>query len=149
MAHELRTARAADVAVIEEIVRDAYSPYIPRIGRAPGPMLDDYRALVARGVVQVACEGETADGVVVLIPQEGFMLLDNIAVSPRAQGRGVGRLMLEAAEAAARAAGYRSIELYTNEAMTENVGLYARIGYVETRRAEEKGFRRIYMAKAL
>ena len=33
--------------------------------------------------------------------------------------------------------------------MTENIALYARLGYAETHRAEEKGFRRVYMAKPL
>ena len=77
------------------------------------------------------------------------MLLDNVAVDPDAQGSGLGRLMLEYAEQAARAAGYPAIRLYTNEAMTENISLYSRIGYTETHRAEEKGLKRVYMVKAL
>jgi ribosomal protein S18 acetylase RimI-like enzyme len=57
--------------------------------------------------------------------------------------------MLEFAERAAQDAGLRSIRLYTNEAMTENISLYSRIGYSETHRTEEKGLRRIYMTKQL
>jgi ribosomal protein S18 acetylase RimI-like enzyme len=75
------------------------------------------------------------------------MLLDNVAVAPAAQGSGLGRKMLEFAEAEAVEAGYRSIRLYTNEAMTENIELYTRMGYSETHRVEEKGFRRVYMSK--
>jgi len=78
-----------------------------------------------------------------------MMLLDNVAVAPFAQGLGLGRKMLEFAERAARDAGFRSIRLYTNEAMTENVSLYSRIGYCETHGAEEKGLRRVYMTKQL
>jgi hypothetical protein len=33
--------------------------------------------------------------------------------------------------------------------MTENVALYGRLGFVETHRREEQGFRRVYMAKLL
>lgn len=77
------------------------------------------------------------------------MLLDNVAVDPIRQGSGVGRKLLAFAEQAALKAGYRSIRLYTNEAMTENIALYARIGYVETHRGEEKGLRRVYMTKQL
>ena len=33
--------------------------------------------------------------------------------------------------------------------MVENVGIYERLGYVQTRRIEEKGYSRIYMRKAL
>ena len=57
--------------------------------------------------------------------------------------------MLEYAEQASRDEGYRSIKLYTNEAMTENISLYSRNGYSETHRAEEKGLKRVYMVKGL
>ena len=57
--------------------------------------------------------------------------------------------MLQFAEAAAADAGYRRIRLYTNEAMTENIELYTRIGYSETHRVEEKGLRRVYMTKTV
>ncbi len=77
------------------------------------------------------------------------MLLDNVAVAPACQGQGLGRAMLQFAERAAIASGYRSIRLYTNEAMIENIRLYSRIGYVEAHRAEEKGLRRVYMTKTL
>ena len=77
------------------------------------------------------------------------MLLDNVAVAPEAQGSGLGRTMLQFAEHSARMAGYRHIKLYTNEAMTENVALYSRLGYVETHRVEEKGLKRVYVLKPL
>jgi hypothetical protein len=41
------------------------------------------------------------------------------------------------------------VRLYTNEAMTENIALYSRIGFMETHRAEERGLRRVYMIKTL
>ena len=95
-------------------------------------------------------EDETAIvGVLVLIPEAEALLLDNVAILPAAQGLGHGRRLLLFAEQFARDAGYRSIRLYTNEAMTENIALYSRIGYVETHRAEEKKLRRVYMAKRL
>ena len=145
----LRLADGGDVGAVEQIVRNAYSGYIPKIGRKPGPMLDDYAVLIADGRVHVVEIDRVIKGLVVLIPQVSDMLLDNIAVDPSAQGLGLGRLMLEFAEKSAIAAGYRSITLYTNEAMTENIALYERVGYSETHRAEEKGLKRVYMAKPL
>lgn len=147
--NELRLATLDDVPGIEQLVRDAYSPYVSRIGREPGPMADDYRALVEQQQVQVVDGGGRVLGVLVLVPETDAMLLDNIAVSPMAQGTGLGRLMLQRAEQAARDAGYAFIRLYTNEAMVENLALYARLGYVETHRGEERGLRRVYLKKRL
>lgn len=130
-------------------MRQAYTPYIPRIGRPPGPMLDDYAALIADGRVHVIDRGGTVQAILVLVPQDGAMLLDNVAVAPEAQGAGLGRILLQFAERSAVSAGYRRIKLYTNEAMTENIALYGRLGYAETHRAEERGLRRVYMAKTL
>lgn len=145
----IRPAVPADRQAIEAIIRDAYTPYIRRIGRPPGPMSDDYEALIGEGRVYAAESDGAIRGVLVLIPQQDAMLLDNIAVAPCAQGTGVGRSLLEYAERSALAAGYRAIRLYTHETMTENLALYARIGYTETHRAEEKGLKRVFMVKRL
>jgi hypothetical protein len=37
-----------------------------------------------------------------------------------------------------------AIRLYTNAVMTENLSMYAHMGFVETHRAVEKGFNRVY-----
>ena len=56
---------------------------------------------------------------------------------------------LERAESEARQLGYGHLDLYTHERMTENVALYARIGYTEVDRRTERGFPRVYMRKRL
>jgi GNAT superfamily N-acetyltransferase len=145
----LRPATRADLSTVEAVVRAAYSHYVPRIGREPGPMLDDYAALIENGRVHVTEHECTVQGILVLIPEDDAMLLDNVAVAPIAQGFGLGRKMLEFAERAAINHGYCRTRLYTNEAMEENIELYLRIGYSETHRAVEKGFRRVYMVKSL
>lgn len=149
MTQDLRLATHHDLQAVEAVVQAAYAHYVTRIGRKPGPMLDDYSALIGTGQVHVIEHDDRVEGVLVLTPEEHDMLLDNIAVSPDAQGLGLGRKMLAFAERTAMASGYSSIKLYTNEAMTENITLYSRIGYVETHRAVEKGLRRVYMAKQL
>ena len=149
MSHDIRIATMEDRPVVEAIIRDAYSHYVPRIGREPGPMLDDYGVLIQQGRVHVIERDGLVAGVLVLIPEKDAMLLDNVAVAPASQGMGFGRAMLAFAEQVARDAGYPSIRLYTNEAMTENIKLYAQIGYAETHRGEEKGLRRVYMTKRL
>jgi ribosomal protein S18 acetylase RimI-like enzyme len=149
LARRLRKATADDRPAIEAIVEAAYKHYIARIGRKPGPMLDDYGALIEAGRVHVMESDGTPKGVLVLIPEPDAMLLDNIAVDPSAQGTGLGREMMRFAEDAARKAGYKAIRLYTNVMMTENIALYTRAGYVETHRGVEKGLHRVYMTKQL
>jgi len=43
----IRAAKPADVARIEHIVLEAYTPYVARNGATPGPLLDDYPVRVA------------------------------------------------------------------------------------------------------
>lgn len=149
MCPDPRPATLADRHAIEDIVRQAYSPYIARMGRPPGPMLDDYEALISDGRVFVIETEGVIQGLIVLIPEKDAMLLENVAVAPEFKGKGIGRSLLEYAERSARTAGYRAVRLYTHEKMTENIALYTRIGYVETHRAEEIGLKRVFMTKQL
>jgi len=143
----IRRAVAADVPAIERIVHDAYVKYVARIGKPPGPMLDDYAARVAAGEVSVCAGGDGLAGVLVLEAAADHLLLDNIAVAPAWQGRGVGRLLLDFADAEARRAGYAELRLYTHVLMHENIALYKRLGWQETGRGEQAGFQRVFMRK--
>lgn len=149
--HWIRPATPGDVAAVERIVQDAYTHYITRIGATPGPMRDDYRARVAQGVVHVLDTQDGVQGLIVLIPEpdSDSMLLDNVAVSTLAQGKGFGRELLRWAEDVARQAGFSCMRLYTQEMMTENIAIYQRYGYVETHRAREIGLNRVFMRKPL
>ncbi len=146
-AQSIRPATAADVTAVRDVVNSAYRSYIERIGRPPGPMLDDYPRRLAAGQVWVLTDGGGIVGILVLEEAPDGFLLDNIAIAPAAQGKGHGRALLEFAEAEAVRRGWREIRLYTNALMTENIALYKRIGYVETARVSEKGFDRVYMTK--
>ncbi|WP_323991085.1 GNAT family N-acetyltransferase [Nguyenibacter sp. L1] len=147
MTPHIRLARPGDLANVEAVVKAAYGHYVARLGRAPGPMLADYRTLIAARRVHVFLQDAMIAGCVVLIPEDDAMLLDNIAVLPSMQGRGIGRALVRFAERTASDQGYGRIRLYTNAAMSENLQLYARLGYRETHRAEEGGFRRVFMDK--
>jgi ribosomal protein S18 acetylase RimI-like enzyme len=145
----IRAATAADVSAIANIVDQAYRHYIARIGKRPGPMLDDYAARVSEGTLWVLEEGPVIAAIIVLLPAPNYLLLDNIAVSPARQGLGLGRWLLAFAEAEALRRGYREIRLYTHQTMVENQRLYASIGYEETGRGSEAGYDRVFMRKRL
>lgn len=145
----LRRACMEDAPAVTECVHNAFRHYIERIGREPGPMLMDYAYEIREHQVWVVEQNEEIIGALVMcIKEEGF-LLDVIAVEPFHQGTGVGRLMLEFAEAEAQRQGFDSIYLYTHEKMTENQALYKIIGYVEYDRRFEAGLARVYMRKQL
>jgi len=146
----IRCARPADRAAIERIVRAAYGLYVERIGKPPGPMLDDYTALISDGRVSVLEEADrTMAAIIVLLPEPDHLLLDNIAVRPERQGQGLGRRLIAFAEEQARRLGHSEVRLYTHEKMTENIALYTRLGFVETGRGQQAGYNRVFMAKRL
>ena len=68
----IRAATAADVPAIANIVDQAYRHYIARIGKPPGPMLDDYAARVSEGTVWVLEDGAVIAAIIVLLPMLVF-----------------------------------------------------------------------------
>ena len=144
-----RPAVEGDVPAIEALVREAYAMYVPRIGREPAPVTADHAGLVAAGRTSVVeADGEVA-GVIVLIPGSDHLVVENVAVSPRMQGRGLGRELMAFAERRAAELGMAELRLYTNQLMTENIALYPALGYTETGRRVEDGFARIYFSKRI
>jgi ribosomal protein S18 acetylase RimI-like enzyme len=147
--YALRPATEADAGEVAALVDDAYGQYVERIGRLPGPMTEDYAEVIANRDVTVAESDGTIVGLLVVgVTEEGFAI-DNVAVDPSRRGTGLGRALLELAEAEARRAGFDSIYLYTHERMTENLELYSRIGYVEYDRRSRGDFSLVFMRKQL
>jgi len=143
----IRRAGPGDVAALRAIAAAAYEKYVPRIGRAPAPMTADYAQPVSAGQAWAAVQDEVVVGFAILIAETGYLLLENVAVLPAAQGGGVGGRLLALAEEQARGLGLAEVRLYTNEAMTENIAYYTRHGYTETGRQEQAGFRRVFFRK--
>ncbi|MFC4054036.1 GNAT family N-acetyltransferase [Actinomadura syzygii] len=143
----IRPATQDDRARIEEIVEAAYTPWAELIGARPLPMDADYTALIDAGHVFVT--GDGPHGVIVLIPEDGALLVENVAVAPDRHGRGLGGALLAFAEDHARALGLPGLRLYTNELMTSNIARYERLGYRETGRQDIGGRYVIHMSKPL
>lgn len=146
---EIRKATIEDLGAVERIVAEAFSPYIARIGRRPAPMDDDYRARIEAGEVDVFVDDDGVAAVLVLETDRDPAVLETIAVADRTRGRGLGRRLVAHAEAASRAAGCRTISLFTHEKMTENRAIYPHLGFHETHRAHENSFDRVFFAKPL
>lgn len=143
----VRPAAVSDLPAVTRIVAEAYEKYVVRIGKAPGPMLDDYPAHIKNHTAWVIEHRGKVAGLIVLIPEQDHLLLDNIAVDPACHGRGLGRALLSFAEQEAVRRGYRELCLYTHEKMTENLAMYPALGWVETGRGEQAGFQRVFFRK--
>lgn len=102
----LRPARPEEADDLHQLVADAYAPYVIRMGKPPGPMLDDYARRVANGQAWVLEDGGALAGLIVLQDDDDALLLDNVAVSPSVQGKGYGRTLIAFAEEEARRRGH-------------------------------------------
>jgi ribosomal protein S18 acetylase RimI-like enzyme len=129
----IRTAEPADQEKVEEVVRAAYQPWADALGIRPMPMDADYAALIGQGRVHLTGPAEI-DGLIVLVPEDEALLVENVAVRPDLHGRGIGRRLLAFAEDEARRLGLPAVRLYTNARMTRNIALYTALGYTETGR---------------
>jgi len=145
----IRPAGSHDREAIQRLVEAAYGMYVERIGKRPAPMDADYAALIAAGRVTVAESEGRVLGILVLVPMEDHLLVENVAVDPSAQGSGLGRRLMATAEEHARILGLPELRLYTNEKMVENLAWYPRLGYRETERRAESGFARVFFVKTL
>jgi pimeloyl-ACP methyl ester carboxylesterase/GNAT superfamily N-acetyltransferase len=147
--YSFRSAKEMDAPHVDELVKAAYGHYVERIGMLPGPMTEDYTKVIRDRQVTVAESNGTITGVIVLgVDHDGFVI-ENVAVHPSHRGVGLGRALLELAEAEAERRGFGTIHLYTHERMTENLALYSRIGYVEYDRRSQGDFSLVYMRKPL
>jgi len=143
----LRHATAADLPAIKALIEDAYAKYLTRMEKPPAPMLRDYGPSVEAGTTWVT--GSPITAVLTLYPRDDHLYVENVVVHPDAQGRGLGRALMSFAEQEAARRGLPRMALVTHEAMTENQAIYTRLGYTETSRRAEDGYRRIYMEKRL
>jgi ribosomal protein S18 acetylase RimI-like enzyme len=145
----IRRAEASDQAAIEAIVARAYEPWIERIGIRPRPMEQDYAERIAATDAFVLEDDDGIAGLLILEVDGGHLVVDNVAIDPSRQGKGLGRRLLAYAEDRAREKGVPELRIYTHQKMTENIELYTRLGYVEYERRTVDGRDGVFMAKGL
>ena len=126
---EMRQATAADAGAIRDLTRVAYAKWVPLIGREPKPMMANYDEAVARHRFDLLYIDGTLAALIETIREADHLLVENVAVSPAFQGRGLGRKLMAHAELLAREQGFDTIRLYTNQRFAENIALYRRLGY--------------------
>ncbi|RJT37264.1 N-acetyltransferase [Mesorhizobium waimense] len=146
---QFRPAEPADAAAIRDIVRAAYARWVPVIGREPLPMRADYDKAVREHQFDLAVEKDEIVGLIETMRHDDHIWIENVAVAPQAQGRGIGRLLLDSAEHKAVEAGCAELRLLTNGAFEANVLLYRKHGYTVDREEEFMNGMTVYMSKRL
>jgi len=144
-----RSATLDDAGPIRALVRAAYAKWVPVIGREPRPMQADYEAAVREHEFDIALRDGQMVALIETMLHEDHCWIENIAVIPEAQGQGLGTLLLERAEARARAAGRSELRLLTNGKMEVNIALYRRVGFSFDKEEPFGDGTVVYMSKQL
>ncbi|WP_458093995.1 GNAT family N-acetyltransferase [Roseomonas sp. WA12] len=142
-----RTATPADAEAIWDLTRAAYAKWVPVIGREPKPMAADYDMAVRNHRIDLLSDDGVLAALIEMIPEADHLLIENIAVAPAHQGRGLGRQLMAHAEEVAASMGLSLLRLYTNTLFAENIRLYTRLGYAVDREEPFRGGTVVHMSK--
>ena len=144
----LRRAVRADAARLAAFQEAAYAQNRAVLGVEPLPLTMEYGEVLDTYEAWLI-EADELIGALILDPQPDHLLIWSIASAPLLQRRGVGKRLLAAAEARARALGLSTLRLYTGEKLTGNVRWYHRHGYAIERVEERPDRRIVHMVKVL
>ena len=147
MSSRIRPAEGGDVPAIAGCVRASYAKYVGRIGKEPAPVREDHAAGVEAGGTYVLVEDGEVIGTITMRLEGDHLFVGTVAVRPDRQGEGFGGMLMAFAESRAAGEGLEEIRLYTNEKMWENLAFYGRLGFEETHRKLDGGYRRIFLRK--
>ncbi|MCA3709685.1 MAG: GNAT family N-acetyltransferase [Phenylobacterium sp.] len=111
-------------------MEQAYRPYVAALGYEPAPLRADYGDLLRTGVTRIleTPEGEMM-GLVVFFEEPGCLLVDNVALFPKWQRRGVLVEVFVQGVAEARRRGFRYVRCFTNEKLKRNILFYQKLGF--------------------
>ena len=150
----LRRGTVDDAAALTALQQAAYAPMAEIAGGVPLPLRVDYRDILREMEVWLAePDGGRLDGALILEHDADATLVWSVSVAPGGQSKGLGRRLLDFAEARARAEGRTRMRLYTNVRFERNCAIYRRFGYAEVREERigetEPPFVIVHMEKSL
>lgn len=102
--------------------------------------------------VWLARDGEEAVGCIALRPLEGFERAGEVKrlyVKPKARGRGIAGLLLDALHQYARDAGYETLYLDSKDDLTDAIRFYRGRGYQECERYNDNPQATVFMKRGL
>ena len=100
-------------------------------------MTANYEQAVIDHVIDILEEGGRPIALLEVIAESSHLLIENVAVLPDWQGKGIGDALLGRAETIARSLGLNELRLYTNAMFATNVAFYVHRGYSEFLREQQ------------
>jgi GNAT superfamily N-acetyltransferase len=146
---EFRSANPWDADTVRDLVRAAYSKWVPILGREPMPMKADYERAVRQHQIDILLVDGGIVGLIETMLNSDHLWIENVAVRPESHGKGLGRRLMAHVESKAIEAGYAEARLLTSAAFEANVAFYTTLGYVVDRREPFMGGTTVYMSKKL
>ncbi|HUS96106.1 MAG TPA: GNAT family N-acetyltransferase [Hyphomicrobiaceae bacterium] len=125
----MRKAESNDAEALSILLAAAYSELVSRIKDIPTMTAADCLADITTNEVWIAETSGAIAGVLVVVPQDGFMQLANVAVHPNYRGAGLGRALMQHLEFEARRQDFSELRLTTHVDIPENIRLYEHLGW--------------------
>jgi GNAT superfamily N-acetyltransferase len=138
-------ANFADWETVRALIVDAFASMEGRIDPPSSALrltLQSMAEDAAKGALLLAERDGTLIGCVFVRPKNGALYIGKLAVRPGLQGRGIGKTLVMAARAEARALGLAALELQTRVELTENHAAFARMGFAKSGETSHVGYDR-------
>lgn len=146
---KLRRATPDDIDRVVALQHAAYARNRPLLGVEPLPLQADYAEVLREMEIWLAEADGHLDGVLILEPRPGDLLIWSIATAPDRQSAGLGRALLAAADERARELGRTTVRLYTGAPLTHLVGWYGRHGFAVERTEQLPDRTIVHMVKPI
>ena len=140
--YEIRPAQTADAIRIADLVNSAYRGDYARQGWTTEADLIDGTRTDAEALVELIGRDDTTLlayvesgsilGCVELVVQRPNLYLGMLTVDPVLQGKGIGKILLEAAEDFGREKSCNAVNMTVISVRTELIDWYKRHGYIDT-----------------
>ena len=134
---EIRLAQHGDEETVARLLLEAFEPF--RDEYTPGGFDETtaspeiVRERLESAKIWIAFDDGVAVGTVTSLPEPERIYVRSMAVTPKAQGRGVGQALLDELETDARERGFKKLYLYTTFVLPGAQPLYEKNGFVVTR----------------
>ncbi|MBV8651516.1 MAG: GNAT family N-acetyltransferase [Alphaproteobacteria bacterium] len=135
----------ADWESVGALIREAFAYMEGRIDPPSSALRLTAQSMAedaAKGALLLAEQGGALVGCVFVRPKGDALYIGKLAVRPGLQGQGIGKVLVTAARAEARALGIAMLELQTRIELTENHAAFARMGFVKSGETMHEGYNR-------